>query len=172
MITANDDDNGDGSRNICKDERSTAEIPHRRRISMQKKWKWKRKKRAREKIMEFYSCRRYQSSRRSLSNCIVQQALTRLYVRCKSKVLNTFCNVAVTFRNGFNPPLLQLNLFGVCIALVSSGKFHASRFVSEFEIESCSRSSSYKLPPRAADALDIIPASSQSSIFVYAFVII
>lgn len=65
----------------------------------------------------------------------------------------------VTFRNGFNPPLLQLNLFGVCMARVSSGRFHASRFVSEFEIESCSRSSSYKLPPRAADALDIIPES-------------
>lgn len=73
--------------------------------------------------------------------------------------------LSVTFRNGFMPPLLQLNLFGACIALVSSGKFHASRFVSEFEIESCSRSSSYKLPPRAADALDIIPASIQSSIW-------
>lgn len=46
-----------------------------------------------------------------------------------------------TFRSGFIPPLVQLNLFGACIALVSSGKFHARR-VSEFEIESCSKSSS------------------------------
>lgn len=72
-----------------------------------------------------------------------------------------------TFRNGFNPPLLQLSLLGVCMARVSSGKFHASRlFVSEFEIESCSRSSSYKLPPRAADALDIIPESIHQ-VFVF-----
>lgn len=66
-------------------------------------------------------------------------------------------------------PLLQLNLFGVCMARVSSGiaRFQARRlFVSEFDIESCSRSSSYKLPPRAADALDIIPESIHQ-VFVF-----
>lgn len=70
----------------------------------------------------------------------------------------------LTFRIGLildGPPLVQLNFFGMCMVRVSSGNAQACFvFVSEFDIESCSRSSSYNgKPPRAADARDIIPVN-------------
>lgn len=70
-----------------------------------------------------------------------------------------------TFRSGLvldGPPFVQLNFFDMCMERVSSGRAQACFvFVSEFDIESCSKSSSYKgRPPRAADARDMMPAKS------------